>query len=70
MTEMKTFYLTFGQKYPWSDCWVEVEAPDYDTARNYVEEIFDKHYANLYEEKDFNNNKVYFPGGKVGRTIK
>ena len=29
MQEIKMFYLTFGQKYPWRNGWVEVEAVDY-----------------------------------------
>ncbi len=28
------YYLTFGQKYPWRNGWVEVEAPNYKTAKN------------------------------------
>lgn len=68
MAENKTFYLTFGNKYPWRNGWVEVKAPDYDTARQYVEEIFDNKWCNLYEEENF--NKEFFPAGKLGETIK
>ncbi len=65
---MKTFYLTFGQKYPWRNGWVEVEAPDYDTARDWVEGIFGDRFSNLYEEGKF-NKELYFRG-KIGETIK
>lgn len=64
---MKTFYLTFGQKYPWRNGWVEVLAPDYETARELVVEIFDAKWSSLYTEEHF--NKEMFPAGKLGETI-
>jgi len=66
--ENKKFYLTFGQKYPWRNGWVEVEAPDMATARKYVCDIFEGKWSNIREEKDF--DKSYFPAGKLGETIK
>lgn len=64
---MKTFYLTFGQKYPWRNGYVEVIAPDYDTARKWVEDIFGNQWSNLYTEENF--DKEAFPAGKLGETI-
>jgi len=66
MTE--TFYLTFGQRYPWRYGWVEVEAVNYEMARKKVEEIFGKQWAWLYNKDQF--NKKDFPAGKLGETIK
>lgn len=65
--ELKTFYLTFGQKYPWRNGWVEVRAPDYDTARRWVVEIFDAKWSHLYTEENF--DKEMFLAGKLGETI-
>lgn len=65
---MKTFYLTFGQKYPWRNGWVEVLAPDMETAIDYVQGIFGIHYSNIYSEEQF--DKTLFPAGKLGETIK
>jgi hypothetical protein len=65
---MKKFYLTFGQQYPWRNGWVEVEAPDYEKARDYVEEIFGNKWSNLLGEDKFDPS--YFPAGKLGETIK
>lgn len=64
----KIFYLTFGQKYPWRNGWVEVLAPDYKHALKYVEDIFGLAWSNLYTEENF--KKEYFPAGKIGETIK
>lgn len=65
---MKTFYLTFGQKYPWRNGWVEVEAPDYDTAHEWVVDIFGVQFSHLRPEEDF--DKSFFPAGKIGETIR
>jgi len=65
---MKTFYLTFGQQYPWRNGWVEVEAPDYETARKWVIDIFGEHWSNITPEEKF--DKSYYPAGKLGETIK
>jgi len=61
------FYLTFGQRYPWRDGWVEVEAINYDMARKAVIEIFGKSWGWLYKEGEF--DKKLFPDGKIGKTI-
>ena len=67
MQETKTFYLTFGQKYPWRNGWVEVKAPDYEIAREWVIDIFEGKWSNLYTEENFNRDM--FPAGKLGETI-
>ena len=68
---MTTFYLTFGQQYPWRNGWVEVEAPSYDVAREWVVEIFDAKWSNLYKPEDFGPDvRSHFPAGKLGETIK
>ncbi len=64
---MKTFYLTFGQQYPWRNGWVEVIAKDKETARAMVFQIFEGKWSMLYDEEKF--NKGMFPAGKLGETI-
>ena len=65
--EKQTYYLTFGCKYPWRNGWVEVSAPDLETARVLVLDIFGDKYANLYTEETF--KEEFFPAGKIGETI-
>lgn len=65
---MQIFYLTFGGKYPWRNGWVEVEAPDYETARQWVVDIFEQKWSNLKSAENF--DKSYFPAGKLGETIR
>jgi len=62
------FYLTFGQKYPWRNGWVEVVADNYFDAIGKVSDIFGDDYSNLYKEADF--DKSVFPAGKIGETIR
>lgn len=68
VSNMKKFYITFGQKYPWRNGWVLIEAPDYNTAHLWVVQIFGSQYAQLLAEEDF--DKSYFPSGQIGETIK
>ena len=65
---MNKYYLTFGQKYPWRNGWVEIEAPNYKTAREYVVDIFDTKWSDIKEEDVF--DKSFYPAGKLGETIK
>jgi hypothetical protein len=65
---MKTYYLTFYENSPFRDGWVEVEAEDYNTAAQYVMEIFGTKWKYLYAQKSF--VKRYYPAGKLGVTIK
>lgn len=64
---MKTFYLTFGQKYPWRNGYCEVVAPDIETARQLVCDIFGEKWASLYSEEDW--KPEFYPQGKLGETI-
>lgn len=64
---METFYLTFGDKYPWCDGWVEVRAVNVDMARKRVIEVFGNQWAWLYEESAFEKEK--YPDGKLGKTL-
>lgn len=64
----KTFYLTFGQKYPWRNGWVEVCAESYMQAMEFVRSVFDNQWSNLYSEETF--DKTLYPAGKLGETIK
>lgn len=66
-SENEVFYLTFGAKYPWRNGWVEVEAVNYEMARQKVHEIFGTSWAWLYKEGEFDKKK--FPAGKLGETI-
>lgn len=67
---METFYLTFGNKYPWRNGWVEVEAVNYEMARKIVNEIFGSQWAWLYKEGEFKTLKNNFPAGKLGETVR
>lgn len=75
---MKTFYLTFGQKYRreenprWTntktqyvhpDGWWEVSDENYIEARKKVVKLFGHHWAGLYEHKF---NPEYYSLGKIG----
>ena len=62
------FYVTFGQKSPFRDGWVEVEAPTYDDARRMVIAALGSQWAMIYEEDLFEPHS--FPSGKIGETIK
>lgn len=66
-----TYYITFGQKHPLRDNWIEVEAPNYDACSKEVFDIFGSKYAFIYPEKEmtFKRMAFNFPGGKVGNTI-
>lgn len=68
MKKLETFYLTFGQKYPWRNGWVEVEAENIEIAEQYVRDIFDNQWSNLYAPEKF--DKSFFSAGKLGETIK
>jgi len=63
----ETFYLTFGQKYPWRNGWVEVLAYDYVGARQIVEKVFGRSWGWLYQKHNF--EPKHFPAGKLGETM-
>jgi hypothetical protein len=63
-----TFYVTFGQKSPFRNGWVEVEAENYRIARQLVVYALDSSYSMVYDEHEF--KREYFPQGKLGETLK
>ena len=62
-----TFYLTFGQKSPLRNGWIEINAPDMEFARELAFDAFGEKFAFVYEEKNF--DKRYFPAGQFGETM-
>lgn len=65
---MATFMVTFGQRHPLKDYWIEVEALDEQAARKTMLAVFGSNWAFIYEKEGFNSE--YFPGGKVGKTLR
>jgi len=63
-----TFYVTFGQKSPFRNGWVEVEAENYRIVRQLVIDALGSSYSMIYDEHEF--NREYFPQGKLGETLK
>ena len=67
---MKTFCVTFGQKSPLRDCWIEIEATDVGAAT--IEANFAlglEGWLMIYEKEKFSGS-TFYPGGKIGHTIK
>jgi len=62
------FYVTFGQKSPFRNGWVEVEAENYGIARQLVIDALGNSYSRIYDEHEFDSE--YFPLGKLGETLK
>ena len=78
---MKKFYLTFGCGHPLGDNFMEIEAEDLSKARALAFETFGQKWAWMYDEEEWNSGPpdgansanswtTYFPGGKVGKTLK
>jgi len=63
-TETMTFYLTFGIDHPLCDNWIEIEAPDSQSARRLAFLTFGPKWSSVYSEKRF--EPEHFPMGKVG----
>lgn len=63
---MATFYITFGQRSPFRDGWVEVEAVNEEVARIAVFEIIGAKWGAMYSEKP---SSALFPLGRIGNTI-
>ena len=65
-------YVTFGQshRHPdtgefMKDYWVEMEAIDYEDAREKVDEKFGDYWSRFFSEDDFDEeSRSYFPKGK------
>lgn len=64
---MPKFMITFGQRHPLRDNWIEIEAPDEALARLEIISVIGKYWAFSYEEALF--EPKYFPGGRVGKVI-
>lgn len=76
-----TFYATLGVQYAreshpelpgWAadpDGWIEIEAPDYDSAREYLCREAGAHWAFLYEAAEFciDDPLRFYPHGCVAR---
>lgn len=75
---MAKFYVTFGQKYRHEthpkldyahpDGVVEIEAPNENTAFEWVVEALDVYWAALYPSEDFDFK--YYPRGVIGYISK
>lgn len=58
------FYLTFGQKSPAKDGWIEVIADNETQARLKVVKVYGQKWSGIYNEFTF--EPKYFPKGKLG----
>jgi len=61
---MQTFYVTFGQKSPAKNGWIEVKADDEEKARAIVIAEYGQEWGFLYTDETFDPS--YFPAGKLG----
>ncbi len=68
------FYFTFGQIHvhpftgtPMRDYWVEIEAENYDRAREIMIDVFGTKWAMMYTIEDFDPS--YYPNGCHTRLI-
>lgn len=71
---MKSFMVTFGQKYRTEphpkapahpDGWVTVKAEDYDAARVKTVNVFGQAWSMLYAEEDFVDSAHFYPLGEL-----
>jgi len=66
-----TFYVTFGQKSPFRNGWVEVEAKDYQSARDIINYAIGPWYSNIFNTAEFDGAiKSFLSRGKLGETLK
>lgn len=65
---MKNFYVTFGQKSPFRDGYVLIEASDIRTAREEAFYALGECWSNIYEDPLFNHDM--YPMGQIGKTLK
>jgi len=61
------YYITFGQRSPFRDGYVLIEAYEYSQARRAAIETLGQKWAFIYLEKDFDHQ--FYPAGQLGRTI-
>ena len=61
---MAIFYVTFGQKSPFRDNWMEIEAPDIHVAKEIIRrDIGWENFSMIYTEENW--KPEYFPGGRI-----
>lgn len=77
------YFITFGQKSPFRNGWVEIEVRSIDEKEDRAEEraynlardqaffSIGDGWSNIYDEGAFTKTRQdYFPAGKLGETIK
>lgn len=65
---MKTYYVTFGQKSPFRDGWVEILAKNKEDAQKHANYVFGDKFSMLYDE--LHMNPMFFPAGRIGHILK
>ena len=67
---MKVFYLTFGQRSPFRNGWVEIIARSESEARDCAFEALGDKWAFMYSEEKFTDReRSFFPTGKIGMSL-
>lgn len=79
----KRFFITFGQKSPFSNGWVEIQVQNvrdndeeadkkaYLKARSEAFHALGDGWSNIYDETAFSKSRQnYFPDGRIGRILK
>lgn len=64
---MNKYYVTFGQKSPFRNGWVEILAISEEEARERIKYCIGNIWSSLYTNDDFESD--LFPAGKLGETI-
>lgn len=69
--ELQKFCITFGQKSPFRNSWVEIEAENQEKAMEIADYSIGKNcWSNIYPFGVFmSNHSRYFADGKIGLTI-
>ena len=74
---MKIFYVTFGQKSPFRNGYVKIEAENYIIARELAFQAFERNWSSIYSSEDFYRSqtdnttiKDMFPDGQIGEILK
>ena len=62
--------MTFALAHPLGGNWIEVEAEDEYAAREVILKFFGTKWVFLYSEAQWVETQKFFPGGKVGYTMK
>ena len=63
-----TYYVTFGQRHPLRKGYIEVEAPDYESAKAEVDYIFGDRYSFIRVTDDIKRGD-FFPAGRFGEIL-